>query len=372
MKKRINLLMRIAALLILLLCIVYACKDEDEPEVDPVQLPQLSTLSITDITSQAAMSGGNVTDDGGAEVTARGLVWSSNELPTLTDNEGISTEGGGTGEFSSQISGLAAYSSYFVRAYATNSSGTAYGNQLEFETLPEGAYATVTDIDGNKYWTLAIGDEEWMAVNLRTTKYTDGTSIPTGLSIEEWTNTTEGAYTVYPYEDTLGGDKFIEPVLELDNYGLIYNAEAARSGKLCPDGWYVPSYDQWENTLAAVASIYNVSEDEVGDILKSCRQVNSPLGGGCKTDWHPRWNESEFAYGKNKAFFLALPAGELNPEVGYLRLGESVTWWTTTPLSDSFTKRIGLTVDESAVFGGASRNNYGYSVRCYRPLVKEK
>jgi hypothetical protein len=68
----------------------------------------------------------------------------------------MSSEGTGSGNFASALTGLIPYSTYFARAYATNSKGTAYGDQLEFETLPEGAYGTVTDADCYVNWTVKI------------------------------------------------------------------------------------------------------------------------------------------------------------------------------------------------------------------------
>ncbi len=369
MKNRVAQLFRISAIFLMLLIIITACKEENTD--DPVQLPELSTLAVQEISSQGAVSGGEISDEGNSPITVRGLVWSTSENPTTGSNEGITTEGNGIGTFTSTLTNLIPYTTYYVRAYAANSGGTTYGNQLEFETLPEGAFGTVTDIDGNVYWTVAFGDNEWMAQNLRTTKYSDGTPIPTGLSDEEWANTVEGAYTVYPYEDTLGGSREFEPVLEYDDYGFLYNAYAALYGNPCPEGWYVPSNDEWHSALDFVAAYYNLNNYEVGGALKSCRQVNSPLGGACKTIWHPRWDESDQAHGTNRAFFLALPAGHVNPESGYSGIGKDLYWWTSTPNSASFTQRFGMLYNNNGVYGGASRNNYGYSIRCYRPIIKE-
>src|SRR5690554_5025131 len=87
-------------------------------------IPVLSTTAITDITQTTAKSGGNITSDGGATVTVRGVCWSTNQTPTISDNK--TTDGTGAGNFVSSISGLTANTTYYVRAYATNSNGTAY------------------------------------------------------------------------------------------------------------------------------------------------------------------------------------------------------------------------------------------------------
>lgn len=107
-----------------------------------VTLPTLTTTSATNITQTTATSGGNVTSDGGATVTARGVCWSTTTSPVITGNH--TSDGTGTGTFVSNITGLTAGTLYYVRAYATNSAGTSYGNQVSFTTLTAVIIPTVT------------------------------------------------------------------------------------------------------------------------------------------------------------------------------------------------------------------------------------
>ena len=97
-------------------------------------LPTISTSPVTGITATTASGGGNVTADGGAPVTARGVVWSTTSNPTVTSNQGITSNGTGTGIFTSELTGLEPNTIYFVKAYATNSEGTAYGSAVEFRS----------------------------------------------------------------------------------------------------------------------------------------------------------------------------------------------------------------------------------------------
>ncbi|MDD4488955.1 MAG: fibrobacter succinogenes major paralogous domain-containing protein [Paludibacter sp.] len=100
-----------------------------------LDLPAVTTVEISAITDSSALSGGNILSDGGAEIIAKGVCWSTTENPTISDS--ISTDGTGIGgPFISNITGLSAGTLYYVRAYATNSVGTAYGNELSFTTLP--------------------------------------------------------------------------------------------------------------------------------------------------------------------------------------------------------------------------------------------
>ena len=106
--------------------ILVSCKPDPEK-------PSVVTSAVTEVTESTAVSGGNVTSDGGAEVTARGVCWSVNQNPTTTDNKTV--DGNGTGAFTSNISELSDSTTYYVRAYATNSEGTSYGEEYSFTTL---------------------------------------------------------------------------------------------------------------------------------------------------------------------------------------------------------------------------------------------
>ena len=113
-------------------------------------LPVLTTKSVTDITENSAKSGGNITNNGGMDITARGICWGTEHNPTTNDSH--TTDGEGVGEFDSDITGLSANVKYYVRAYATNDFGTAYGEEREFTTqmgLPTVSTKSVTAITGS-------------------------------------------------------------------------------------------------------------------------------------------------------------------------------------------------------------------------------
>ena len=102
-------------------------------------IPVVTTAEVTGITTNSAICGGTVTDDGGLEITSRGLCWDTGSNPTLSGNH--TTDGMGMGSFSSTLAGLTPNTTYFVRAYATNSHVTVYGNQRSFATEPLPSYA---------------------------------------------------------------------------------------------------------------------------------------------------------------------------------------------------------------------------------------
>lgn len=103
----------------------YSCQKEPKKT-----LPELTTVEVSNITLETAQSGGFITKDGGVEVSARGVCWSKNQNPTIHDSKTI--DGNGIGSFLSELNNLSPGETYFVRSYATNLVGTAYGNQLQF------------------------------------------------------------------------------------------------------------------------------------------------------------------------------------------------------------------------------------------------
>jgi len=116
----------------------YSCKDEES-----VLIPVLSTASVSDITEISAVSGGNISDDGGLEIIDRGVCWGTTSNPTIAMNKTV--DGDGAGSFTSNITGLTQNTVYHVRAYATNSEGTGYGSDVSFTTIhnPQAMITTV-------------------------------------------------------------------------------------------------------------------------------------------------------------------------------------------------------------------------------------
>ena len=104
-----------------------SCKKEQK-----ISVPVLTTVTTSDITGTSAVSGGTITDDGGDQIIARGVCWSTNQEPTIDNN--ITSNGTGIGSYTSNINGLIDGTHYFVRAYATNRAGTGYGDQRNFTT----------------------------------------------------------------------------------------------------------------------------------------------------------------------------------------------------------------------------------------------
>ena len=125
--------------------------DTRTAQTQSTSIPSVTTANVTSITTNSAVCGGNVTSDGNLSVTSRGVCWSTSPNPTISNNK--TTNGTGKGSFTSNITGLADGTTYYVRAYATNSKGTAYGEERSFTTIattvPRITTANVTSIRAN-------------------------------------------------------------------------------------------------------------------------------------------------------------------------------------------------------------------------------
>jgi len=121
---------KIVIFIVYLLLVTISCHKEDTE--DSTTIPTITTLDVTEITATTATSGGDISDDGGEKITSKGVCWSTAISPTIYDSS--TDDGGNSGDFSSRITGLSDHTTYYVRAYATNNKGTAYGNEFTFST----------------------------------------------------------------------------------------------------------------------------------------------------------------------------------------------------------------------------------------------
>jgi uncharacterized protein (TIGR02145 family) len=180
----------------------------------------------------------------------------------------------------------------------------------------KGRGETVTDIDGNAYNTVRIGDQVWMTENLRTTRYNDGTPIPLVSDSSVWSQLNTAAYSWY------GNDSN-----NRKQYGALYNWHAVNSGKLAPRGWHVPTDAEWSKLVQyLVASGYNWDETKQGN--KIAKSLASKTG----------WELSDSKPGaignvlskNNRSGFSAVPSGTRSREGRFAKMGEMGFWWTAT------------------------------------------
>ncbi len=263
---------------------------------NPVLLAILTTTVPTSIATITTTSGGNITSDGGGSITARGVCWSKNSNPSITDSH--TTDGTGSGSFTSTLTGLSAGTIYYERAYATNSAGTAYGNQVTFSTM-------IADIDGNLYKIVFIGTQVWMAENLKTTKLNDNTLIPLVSDNTAWANLITPAFSWY--NNDMVANKAV--------YGAIYNWYSVNTGNLCPTGWHVPTDIEWHQLVLFLDQSAVISNPE-----------SLVAGNKLKESGTNHW-QSPNSGATNESGFTALPGGMRDINGAFSRIGTSGFWW---------------------------------------------
>jgi uncharacterized protein (TIGR02145 family) len=320
-----------------------------------VQLPTLSTISITNITSTTANSGGTISSDGGGTISERGVVWSTSQNPTINLTT-KTTNGSGVGNFVSNISGLLSGTNYYIRAYATNVAGTSYGNQLTFTTSSTAINVPgpiLTDIDGNIYQSITNCNQTWTIQNLNVSKFTDGTPIPQATTAVQWE--TAGPAWCYYQNNTANGTTYGKLYNWYAVAGIYYNAslnDPALRKKLAPSGWHIPTDDEW-------------------DVLMDCLGGVNVGGGKMKEIGTTHW-VSPNTDATNSSGFLALPGSWRNVDGTFSNdIGGKGYWWSSTqigPVLSGSGSPIRYLAYNSG--GGPLRllqaHKKGFSVRCIK------
>lgn len=306
-------------------------------------VPTVSTSATTAIDGNSANSGGNVTNNGGATVTSRGVVWDTIPGPTI----GLSTKtvnGSGNGSFISTITGLKINTVYYVRAYATNSAGTGYGSQLTFTSALFTVGNGVTDIDGNAYNSIIIGAQEWMKENLKVSKYRNGDAIPTGLDDASWATTTEGAFSIYN-----------NSAANNTTYGKLYNFYTVADPRgLCPAGWHEPTDSDWGVLITYLDSTAVMTNP-----------VPSSIAGGMVKAVSNLW-ASPNTGATNRSGFTGLPAGRRNEQGDYDHLSTFFHTWSASEFNPANAWYYGAEYNVNYLGRANVSKNMGLPVRCLK------
>lgn len=224
-------------------------------------------------------------------IVSVGLCWGTNPNPTIANANVLGSLSDSA--MYCRVEGLTPNTIYYAKLYAVNADETWYGDEFSFTTN-----TTATDIDGNVYNTVKIGNQVWIVENLRTTTYNDGTIIPyfDGESKAAWP---VGDFVSWYDFDEIP-NKFV--------YGGLYSWDAVNSGKLCPEGWHVPSDLEWQTLVDYLGGKY-----VAGGLLKD------------KSYWSNNYSASNFSG------FMARGGGS-NDAVPHSFLGKNYRgyWWSST------------------------------------------
>lgn len=297
----------------------------------------LTEITASNISYTVATITTSIPNNYGFTFEQHGHCWSKEQNPDISDYK---TELGicNSNSFNSSLLGLKGNTIFYIKAYVKISNEIVYSEeQITIETKE---YGTLIDIDGNIYKTVQIGNQEWMAENLKVTKYSDGTEINLIESSTDWSVYIDKAYCYYDNSSS-----------NADTYGALYTWSAAMNGDfssnnnpsdiqgVCPDGWHLPSYTEWTELTD-----YLGGANIAGDKLKESDATNETgfsarFGGGRYTD-------------TNNGEFHNMNSG------GY--------WWCSTENSEYWAKYIRMNNDNIIVDFEEYPKHYGYSVRCLK------
>lgn len=202
--------------------------------------------------------------------------------------------------------------------------------------IPDPSPTIITDIDGNIYHTVNIGNQVWMVENLSTTRYNDGTPIPLVYDPYTWYYLTTPGYCFYVYDTTA----------HQDIYGALYNWYAVNTGKLAPKGWHIPTFDEWTTLITYLG----------GDSIAGAKLKEKDT-----THWFPPNSSAN-----NESGFTALPGG-VNAQIIF-SMGYYGYWWSSS--KNSFGNPQAwywcMSYDNAQTYRNLGPMYYGYSVRCIR------
>jgi uncharacterized protein (TIGR02145 family) len=280
----------------------------------PIEFPQTATVVTmpepTTLTQTLAVLQGSATPDGEGEISEWGVVLATHSTPTIQDlkldaNDQIhfimdgnrTSDPDSTGSFSSSpdsykvlATGLSSGTEYYARAYAIIDGNISYGNSISFETNGSST-PPVTDIDGNVYATIQIGDQEWMAENLRVSRFNDSTLVPNLAELT--TPLSERTPGWLSYENNANYEQI---------YGKLYNwAVVEGDQNICPDGWRVPTRSDWAKLVRAINQSSSFS-------------INSGTASDLRVKGNDFWVETT---NTNSSGFSLLPSGIWTPEDGF-------------------------------------------------------
>jgi len=344
MKNKIRYILAFLLTLLLAINSITSCKKDDEepvtgnttPAAPTASTDTVSYISHTWTTLNSLINANNLETTISFEYdTTTTFAFSIPAYPdTLTGNKSTKR--------SVELTGLTPSTTYYYRVKAVNSLGSVTGSERSFTTLPEFTgdivfnpdliYDQVTDVEGNVYKTIQIGSQVWMAENLHTHKYNDGTDIPQLSYTTSWSALETGALCWYN-NVTL-------------TYGALYNWYAVNSGKLCPAGWHVASDEEWTTLTSFIGGT-----ETAGNKLKEQGALHwtTPNSGAT-----------------NSTGFTALPGGYRYYNGVYNAGKRYGYWWTSTETNTVNAVARDLYYGYTNIDKINSDKRTGASVRCIK------
>ncbi|MDR0981864.1 MAG: hypothetical protein LBM07_01295 [Culturomica sp.] len=313
-------------------------------------MPTVSTQAVTGITLMTATFNGTIATVGDLPITERGFAYGTSHNPTV-DSTKIAVSGSTVGAFSSVATSLTEGSTYYVRAYATNSKGTVYGEEVSFE-FPTCGVDFTDSRDNQVYPTVRIGTQCWMSKNMNVGARVDGTNYTThqtsGIQKTCYSNSESNCTTyggLYSWDETVNGE----------NSGSIKYVSGSSTviQGICPDGWHVPSDAEFK-TLEMQLGMTESQADSAGyrgtDEGRKLKSTTGWLYGG---------------NGTNSSGWSGLPGGRRGNSGGtFFIRGTYGLWWSSSEYSSSHAWYRLLYYSTATVLRNYDYKSEGLSVRC--------
>ena len=332
----------IATLGIFLFMVAYQACESLETE-DPL----LMSIDHMDFESEGSYKiTGTLASLGDGEITGLGICWDETEKPDIEGSLMELNPPFSTGEFSLTASGLSASTSYYFRIFAKMKTATVYSEEKTFTTRPA-AEDMVMDADGNIYPTVKIGEQTWMAANLKSTMYADKTHIPYVEDDMEWFDFTRESLGFCWYENVLTHGYA---------YGGLYTWAAATRAfdgiatieegvqGVCPVGWHLPSDGEWKQLEM---------------------HLGLDQGGKLKQEGNVYW-EAPNTGATDEVGFSALPGGYRHGSAEFEEESQTTRFWTSTTNGYGYAWYRGLDYDTAAVNRDYTGVYSGHAVRCVK------
>lgn len=326
-----------------------------------IKLPVIDTARIVSKTNTSLTINSDIIDNSGYDINVRGICWNTVSKPTIDLNTKI-TDGNGPGKFTTIITGLKPATTYYLRTFATCDAGTSYGTEIKIVTLGGLVGSPVTDIDGNVYSTIILGNQTWMMENLRTTRYRNGDLIGTTNPATKDIS----AQTAPKYQWAFDG---VES--NALKYGRLYTWYAATDSRnIAPAGWHLPSDAEFqalgvyltENGYISF-TFYDATVDFLGKSLASTSlwEVDLNKGNiGCDMTTN------------NYSGFNALPVGLRQVQGLFDYFNYSALLWGSTIYDASHSWGRQLGADHSDYYKVYIDNKNGCSIRCLKDAPTSK
>ena len=278
----------------------------------------------TSITSRLILA---IDDD---KIRSYGVCWSEEATPTL-DNGNVKQKPDDSRYYSVEITGLQAYTKYFLRPFATNRGGTTYGEEIVCWTQPFDG-TEVADMEGNIYHTVKIGDQVWFVENLKSTRFQNGDRL---TNLRDNAHVDSSTYCYYKYDLQLG-----------NSYGYLYNYNVMLDPRnIAPIGWHIPTKDDWNELVHYLGGWSDVAQVE----QKLMETGNN------------HWTEANGS--TNESGFTARGGGYCSSSGRFYDIKESANWWISYNTEYLF-KFFIVTRKGFSNIGWASNSSHFLSIRC--------